>query len=159
MEMGRHGIPVIANGGISGSDPEPSLAGFEQLVSRPQIHYFVSGGGAGGFACVPGRSGASGPVGADEKGSTPGGFAAGGPGGGSGDASPITSWVEAHFKSQTVGGTTAYNLSSPKAGAGSIVPGTASPGAPARPASPPARVPRPSGSAPPSPPASFRPSG
>ena len=159
MELGSNGVPVMAIGGFSGSDPAPSLAGFEKLVSRHQIHYFVSGGGAGGFAGVPGRSGASGPVGADERGSTPGGFAAGGPGGGSGDASQITSWVEAHFKSQTVDGTTVYNLSSPKAGAGSIVPGTASSGAPAQPASPQARVPRPSGSAPPSPPASFRPSG
>jgi 4-amino-4-deoxy-L-arabinose transferase-like glycosyltransferase len=32
-------------------------------------------------------------------------------GGGSGDAAQITSWVEAHFKAETVGGETVYNLS------------------------------------------------
>ncbi len=139
MELGSNGVPVMAIGGFSGSDPAPSLAEFEKLVSRHQIHYFVSGGGPGGFggfADAPGRSGASGPFGADEEGSTPGGFAAGGPGGGSSDASQITSWVETHFKSQTVGGTTVYDLSSPKVDAGSIVPGTASSGAPAQPAGP-----------------------
>jgi hypothetical protein len=58
----------------------------------------------------------------------PGGFAAaGGPGGGSSDASQITSWVEAHFKSETVGGTTVYDLSAAKAG--SIEPGIAPSGA------------------------------
>jgi 4-amino-4-deoxy-L-arabinose transferase-like glycosyltransferase len=33
-------------------------------------------------------------------------------GGGSGDAAQITKWVEAHFRSQTVGGETVYNLAS-----------------------------------------------
>jgi 4-amino-4-deoxy-L-arabinose transferase-like glycosyltransferase len=33
-------------------------------------------------------------------------------GGGSGDAAQITSWVEAHFHAETVGGETVYNLSS-----------------------------------------------
>jgi 4-amino-4-deoxy-L-arabinose transferase-like glycosyltransferase len=32
-------------------------------------------------------------------------------GGGSGDAAQITAWVEAHFRAQTVGGETVYNLS------------------------------------------------
>ncbi len=148
MELGSDGVPVMAMGGFSGSDPAPSLAEFEKLVSRHQIHYFVSGGGPGGFggfADAPGR--ASGPFGAKE-GSIPGGFAAGGPGGGSSDASQITSWVEAHFKSDTVGGTTVYDLHATKAGAGSSVPGTASPGSSARPSSPGTRVPRPNGSAP-----------
>jgi hypothetical protein len=31
-------------------------------------------------------------------------------GGGSGSAAAITSWVKAHFRSQTVGGDTVYNL-------------------------------------------------
>jgi hypothetical protein len=35
-------------------------------------------------------------------------------GGGSGDASAITKWVTAHFKSQTVGGETVYNLTQPR---------------------------------------------
>jgi 4-amino-4-deoxy-L-arabinose transferase-like glycosyltransferase len=34
-------------------------------------------------------------------------------GGGSGDAAQITSWVEAHFTKQTVGGVTVYNLGRP----------------------------------------------
>ncbi len=33
-------------------------------------------------------------------------------GGGSGDAAQITAWVEAHFRAETVGGETVYNLSS-----------------------------------------------
>ena len=35
-------------------------------------------------------------------------------GGGSGTASAITSWVAKHFKAQTVGGETIYNLTAPK---------------------------------------------
>jgi 4-diphosphocytidyl-2C-methyl-D-erythritol kinase len=42
-----------------------------------------------------------------------GGF--GGVGGGSSDASQITAGVESHFTSKTVGGTTVYDLTSPKA--------------------------------------------
>ena len=166
----------MAIGGFSGTDPAPSLAEFEKLVSGHQIHYFVSGGaggGFGGFAGPPGESGASRASGsaADPGGGVPAGFAAAGsPGGGSGDASQITSWVEAHFKSETVGGTTVYDLSSPKAagtgsagtgsagtgsagagsagagsaGAGSAGPGTAPPGAGAgtgtMPAKPPTKL-------------------
>jgi len=35
-------------------------------------------------------------------------------GGGSGDAARITEWVRAHFRSETVGGETVYNLTSPE---------------------------------------------
>jgi hypothetical protein len=138
IELGSNGIPVMAIGGFSGTDPAPSLAEFEKLVSGHQIHYFVSGGAGGGFAGPPGESGASraSDFAASPDGGAPAGFAAaGGPGGGSGDASQITSWVEAHFKSETVGGTTVYDLSSPKAGGagsagtGSAGTGTAPPGA------------------------------
>jgi hypothetical protein len=134
IELGSNGVPVMAIGGFSGTDPAPSLAEFETLVSKHQIHYFVSGGaggGLGGFAGPPGESGASGLPDAAARGGgggTPSGFAA--PGGGSGDASQITSWVEGHFKSETVGGTTVYVLSSPTAGgAGSVGARTAPPGA------------------------------
>jgi hypothetical protein len=138
IELGSNGVPVMAIGGFSGTDPAPSLAGFEKLVSGHQIHYFVSGGAGGGFAGPPGGSGASRTSGfaAGPDGGVPAGFAAaGGPGGGSGDASKITSWVEAHFKSEIAGGTTVYDLSSPKAagtgsaGTGSAGTGTAPPGA------------------------------
>ena len=133
IELGSNGVPVMAIGGFSGTDPAPSLAEFETLVSKHQIHYFVSGGaggGFGGFAGPPGESGASGlpdAAAGGGGGGTPSGFAA--LGGGSGDASQITSWVEGHFKSETVGGTTVYVLSSPTAGgAGSAGARTAPPG-------------------------------
>jgi len=74
------GKAVIAIGGFSGSDNAPTLAQFEQLVAQGKVRYFIAGGGAGG-----------------------------GPGGGSG-SSAIVSWVESHFSSTTVGGTTVYDL-------------------------------------------------
>jgi 4-amino-4-deoxy-L-arabinose transferase-like glycosyltransferase len=76
------GQPVMAIGGFNGTDPAPTLAQFEKDVSEGKIHYFIASGG-GGF---------------------------GGGAGGSGDASQITSWVEAHFTSQTFGGVTVYDL-------------------------------------------------
>jgi 4-amino-4-deoxy-L-arabinose transferase-like glycosyltransferase len=86
LELSSNGVPVMAIGGFTGSDPAPSLAEFKTLVAEHKIHYFV-GGGAGG----PGGAGGS-------------------------DASQITAWVEAHFTAKTVGGTTVYNLTSPKTG-------------------------------------------
>jgi 4-amino-4-deoxy-L-arabinose transferase-like glycosyltransferase len=87
LELNSNGVPVMAIGGFTGSDPAPSLAEFKKLVAEHEIHYFIGGGVVGG----------------------------GGIGGaGSSDASQITSWVESHFTSQTVGGTTVYNLTSPK---------------------------------------------
>ncbi len=81
------GEPVMAIGGFNGTDPAPTLAQFEKYVSEGKIHYFIaSGGGFGG-----------------------GGF--GGGGGTSGESSQITSWVEAHFTSERLGGVTVYNLS------------------------------------------------
>ncbi len=123
LELGSNGVPVMAIGGFLGSDPAPTLAEFEKLVSNHKIHYFVSGGfggGGGGFGGpggAPGQSDATGrPVEGDTAvGGAPGGFpGAGGPGGGSTGGSQISSWVEAHFKSETVGGTTVYDLSTPK---------------------------------------------
>ena len=73
--------PVMAIGGFNGSDPAPTLAQFERYVSEGKIHYFISGGG-GALA-----------------------------GGSSGTASAITSWVQAHFASETIDATTVYLLS------------------------------------------------
>jgi hypothetical protein len=75
------GRPVMAIGGFTGGDPAPTLEHFEAHVAAGEIRYFVAGGGQGG------------------------------PGGGSGSASQITSWVQAHFASTTVGGQTVYDLS------------------------------------------------
>jgi 4-amino-4-deoxy-L-arabinose transferase-like glycosyltransferase len=87
LELSSNGVPVMAIGGFTGSDPAPSLAEFMKLVAEHEIHYFVGGGsgGSGGFG-----------------------------GAGSSDASRITSWVESHFTPKTVGGTTVYILKSPK---------------------------------------------
>ncbi|HXZ62007.1 MAG TPA: hypothetical protein VEG62_04630, partial [Acidimicrobiales bacterium] len=66
------------------------LAQFEKYVAQGKIHYFIASGGGfgGGFARAFGGQG------------------------GSDDASQITSWVESHFTSQTVGGVTVYDLTS-----------------------------------------------
>jgi 4-amino-4-deoxy-L-arabinose transferase-like glycosyltransferase len=77
--------PVMAIGGFNGTDPAPSLAQFEKDVAEGKIHYFIAGGGAGGF----------------------------GSGGRGDDATTITSWVESHFTAKTVDGTTIYDLTAP----------------------------------------------
>ncbi len=76
--------PVMAIGGFNGSDPSPTLAQFKAWVAAGKIHYFIGGGNALG----------------------------GGPGGGSGTASQITSWVESTFTAQTIDGVTVYDLTS-----------------------------------------------
>jgi hypothetical protein len=78
IELAIGGDAVLAIGGFNGTDPSPTLAQFEALVAKGEIHYYV------------GESGSS--------------F-----GGGTGSSS-IASWVAAHYKSQTVGGVTVYNL-------------------------------------------------
>ncbi len=82
IELATGGMAVMAIGGFNGSDPSPTLAQFEAMVAKHQIHFYV-GRGSNSF------------------------------GGGSG-ASAIESWVAAHFKSQTVGGTTVYDLTQAK---------------------------------------------
>ena len=52
------GDPIMAIGGFNGTDPAPTLAQFEQLVSEHKIHYFVGqnqasfGGGTGDAAQI-----------------------------------------------------------------------------------------------------------
>ncbi len=75
------GDAVMAIGGFNGSDPTPTLAAFQALVSAGKIHYYIGGGGLGN-----GQNAA-------------------------GTASAITSWVAAHYASTTIGGTTVYDLS------------------------------------------------
>jgi 4-amino-4-deoxy-L-arabinose transferase-like glycosyltransferase len=83
------GDPVMAIGGFNGTDPAPSLAQFEKYVAAGKIHYFIAGGGMFGG-----------------RGST------------TSVGSQITSWVEAHYTSTTIGGTTVYDLTSPSSGTG-----------------------------------------
>ena len=83
------GEPVMAIGGFNGTDPTPTLAQFESYVDAGKIHYYIAGGGGLG----------------------------GGGGGGttSSYASQIATWVAANFNTTTIGGTTVYDLTSPKA--------------------------------------------
>jgi 4-amino-4-deoxy-L-arabinose transferase-like glycosyltransferase len=75
------GEPVMALGGFNGTDPFPTLEGFQQLVTEGKIHYFV------------------GEAGRSNTGS-----------GGSDEAHRIGLWVEENFTPITVGGTTVYDL-------------------------------------------------
>jgi hypothetical protein len=132
MELATGGVPVMAIGGFRGTDPAPSLAQFEKLVSEHKIHYYVAGGGLGGRGGFGGAGAGpggglaergAGGAGGDPAGRGAGGFGgfggfggAGGPGGSSTDAAQISSWVQAHFTAQTVGGMTVYNLTAGAAG-------------------------------------------
>ena len=84
LELASGGKAVMAMGGFTGSDPAPTLAEFEQWAGAGDITYYIAGGGMGG-----------------------------GPGG-QGSSSQITAWVEAHYKSATIGGETVYLLLQPK---------------------------------------------
>jgi 4-amino-4-deoxy-L-arabinose transferase-like glycosyltransferase len=42
------GDAVMAVGGFNGSDPAPTLAQFQDYVSKGQVHYFIGGGMRGG---------------------------------------------------------------------------------------------------------------
>jgi 4-amino-4-deoxy-L-arabinose transferase-like glycosyltransferase len=122
MELATGGVPVMAIGGFRGTDPAPSLARFEKLVSEHKIHYYVAGGGFGGRG-FGGAAGGLGSAAGDPAGrGAGGGFGgfggfggAGGPGGSSTDAAQISAWVQAHFTAQTAGGMTVYNLTAPAA--------------------------------------------
>ncbi len=85
----QSGTAVISIGGFTGSDPSPTLAQFKAWVAAGKIHYFV--GDSGGFGGGPG----------------------GGPGGG-GTGTAISTWVQAHYSSSIVGGTTVYDLTKAK---------------------------------------------
>ncbi len=77
------GDPVMAIGGFNGNGGNLSLSAFEQYVAKGEIHYYIASGGGGG----PGPGGTTGSR-----------------------TSTITSWVETHFKSVSVGGQTVYDL-------------------------------------------------
>jgi hypothetical protein len=56
IELATGGDAVVAIGGFNGTDPAPTLAEFEKMVARHEIHYYVGrgsnsfGGGAGSSA-------------------------------------------------------------------------------------------------------------
>ena len=122
LELATGGQPVMAIGGFDNEGGNLTLAQFKQYVARGEIHYYIAGGGLGGggrFSAGPGSAAAGRPgagpglAGRPAGGAPPG--ATGGPGGpGRSTSTAITSWVEAHFKSQTVGGQTVYNPTQPR---------------------------------------------
>jgi hypothetical protein len=113
MELSTGGDPVMAIGGFTGSDMAPTLAAFQQMVAAHEVHYYVAGGAAGGFAGFA-EGGALGDF-ADFGGE--GDRAAAGARGGPGsDSAQITAWVESHFTAKTVGGSTVYDLTAPTGG-------------------------------------------
>ncbi|MFN8124860.1 MAG: glycosyltransferase family 39 protein [Thermoleophilia bacterium] len=75
------GLPVMATGGFTGSDPALSLDRLKALVAEGKLRYFVVGGRMGG------------------------------PGGDAGTSSEVSDWVTANGTAITVGGTTLYDLS------------------------------------------------
>jgi 4-amino-4-deoxy-L-arabinose transferase-like glycosyltransferase len=74
------GTSVMAIGGFTGSDNSPTLAQFQSYVADGEVRYFIPG---------------------DRNGP---------PGGKSGSASDITTWVQQNFTPTDVGGTTVYDL-------------------------------------------------
>ncbi len=77
------GAPVMAVGGFNGTDPSPTLAGFQRFVDDGDIHYFILGRMMGGF---------------------------GGHDSGSRDAAEIAEWVQTRFAPMIVDGVTIYDL-------------------------------------------------
>ncbi|MDL9936883.1 glycosyltransferase family 39 protein [Gordonia sp. ABSL1-1] len=79
------GHSVMPIGGFNGTDPYPTLDGFQKLVAEKKIHFFIAGGGFGS------RGSSS-----DEP------------------AQQITSWVEGNFDYRTVDNIKIYDLTAPK---------------------------------------------
>jgi hypothetical protein len=77
----------MAIGGFNNNGGLLTLAQFERYVAEGQIHYYVvsAGGGGGGGPGLAGGAGGS-------------------------STSEISSWVESHYKAQTIGGSTVYDL-------------------------------------------------
>lgn len=77
------GESVMSIGGFNGTDPSPTLEEFQAYVAAGEIHYYVAGRDAAGFA---------------------------GAQGGSDVAAAIDAWVQASFSPTTIGGVTVYDL-------------------------------------------------
>jgi hypothetical protein len=95
------GQPVVTMGGFNGSDPAPTLAQLQHLVSSGQLHYVLLGAGgpgggpfgAGGFR--PGGLGRGGFAGGDFRGGDFRGGVGGPQGVGNSNLSAIEKWVTA----------------------------------------------------------------
>jgi 4-amino-4-deoxy-L-arabinose transferase-like glycosyltransferase len=87
LELATGGDPVMAIGGFNNNGGLLTMAQFERYVAEGQIHYYVvsAGGGVGGGPGLAGGAGGS-------------------------STSEISSWVESHYKAQTIGGSTVYDL-------------------------------------------------
>jgi len=94
LATGRPAMPV---GSFSGTDLATKLAQFKHLIAQAKIHYYVCevGSASSGGECRPPSSS----------------FARGQ----DSTAAQIESWVSRHFRSITVGGITAYDLTQPAA--------------------------------------------
>ncbi len=44
IQLATGGLAVVAIGGFNGSDPSPTLAQFESMVAKHEIHYYVGRG-------------------------------------------------------------------------------------------------------------------
>ena len=126
LELASGGEPVMAIGGFNNEGGHLSLAQFEQYVKAGDIHYYIaSGGGTARAAASVALSRARHAGGGGFRGGAPTGGAStsskgivsslfdGNAGSAPGDGystSAITTWVEAHFHKQTIGGETVYNL-------------------------------------------------
>jgi len=75
------GLPVMAMGGFSGTDPAPTLAQFQSMVASGQIRFVIVGGRGGG------------------------------PGGGSSPISAIDAWVQANGTAVSSVSSNLYDLS------------------------------------------------
>jgi 4-amino-4-deoxy-L-arabinose transferase-like glycosyltransferase len=80
LELATGGVAVMAIGGFSGQGGNLPLAEFQAYVKVGDIHYYIAAGGG-----------------------------AGGPGGGS-STTAITNWVKSHYRAETIGGQTVYDL-------------------------------------------------
>jgi hypothetical protein len=82
LELATSGDAVMAIGGFSNQGGNLSLAAFKAYVAQGDIHYYIGGSSGGG----------------------------GGIGGGGSSSSAIAAWVKAHYKAETIGGQTVYDL-------------------------------------------------
>ncbi|CAI7979093.1 4-amino-4-deoxy-L-arabinose transferase [Frankia sp. Hr75.2] len=126
MELATGGKPVMAMGGFSGSDPAITLEQFKKYVTDGKIHYFIGGGGPGGFGganatgtdATGGAGSAQSGAGGQEAAGVGGDATIGGGmpnfgGGGFGGNSEISTWVSENFTALSVGGQTVYDLTQP----------------------------------------------